>query len=287
MLDFVHAFLTQEFIQSAVIAGLLAGLACGIVGTFVVVKRISFISGGIAHSVLGGMGIAYFFGKQPLHGAVLAAIAAALITGLVNLRARNREATIIGARWSIGMAVGIIFLARTPGYSVDLMSFLFGNILMVTKADLAQLAMLDAAILLVVLLFYRQFRAVCYDEEFTRLRGVNTAGVYLLLLCLIALTVVLLIQVVGIILVIALLTLPAAVAGDFSQSLGRMMLAAIGISFLVTLAGLGISYSADLPSGATIILVAGAVYLAAELSRMARRKWRNLKGWKGEPVSKP
>jgi zinc transport system permease protein len=233
------------------------------------------------------MGIAYFLGKQPLHGALIAAIIAALITGMVNLRARDREDTIIGAIWSIGMAIGIIFIARTPGYSIDLMSFLFGNILMVTPGDLLQLAMLDGAILLLVLLFYRQFRAVCYDEEFTRLRGLNSGAIYLLLLCLIAMTVVLLIQVVGIILVIALLTLPAAVAGEFSSSLGRMMVAAILISFVVTLTGLGISYSADLPSGAVIILVAGGVYLTAEIARVLRKRWAS--GWRGnknEPLAK-
>lgn len=274
MLEFFRAFLTHPFVQNAVAAGLLAGLACGIMGTYVVVRRISFISGGIAHSLLGGMGIAYFFGRQPLYGAVIAALAAALVTGLVNLRAREREDTIISAVWSVGMAVGILFIARTPGYAVDLMSFLFGNILMVGRADLLVLACLDGTILALVFLFYRQFRGVVYDEEFTRLRGVKTGAVYLLLLALIALTVVLLIQVVGIILMIALLTLPAAVAGDFSRSLGRMMLWAVLISFAVTLSGLGISYSADLPSGATIIIVAGAVYLAAETARAVRRRLR-------------
>jgi len=270
MFDFFRAFLTHEFVQNAVAAGLLAGLACGIIGTYVVVRRISFISGGIAHSVLGGMGIAYFLGRQPLVGAVVAALIAALVTGLVNLRAREREDTIISAIWSIGMAIGILFIARTPGYGVDLMSFLFGNILMVSRSDLSILAYLDAAILLLVFLFYRQFRAVCFDEEFTRLRGVHAGAMYLLLLVLIALTAVLLIQAVGIILVIALLTLPAAVAGSFSRSLGQMMVWAVLLSFTVTLSGLGVSYAADLPSGATIILVAGGVYLLAEIIRYAR-----------------
>jgi zinc transport system permease protein len=275
MLEFLHTFLSQTFVQNAISAGLLASLACGIMGTYVVVRRISFISGGIAHSILGGMGIAYFFGGQPLNGAIAAALLAALITGAVNLRAKEHEDTIISAIWSIGMAIGIIFIARTPGYGVDLMSFLFGNILMVSRADLAELACLDGAVLALVFLFYRQFRAVCYDEEFTRLRGVKTGAMYLLLLALIALTVVLLIQVVGIILVIALLTLPAAISGGWSRSLGQMMAWAVAISVAVTLCGLGVSYAADLPSGATIIILAGAVYLAAELVRAGMKRFRH------------
>lgn len=269
-----QAALTHEFVQNALAAGLLAGLACGVMGTYVVVRRISAISGGIAHSVLGGMGIAYFFGRAPLQGALAAALVAALIMGAVNLRARGREDTIISAVWALGMAVGILFIARTPGYGVDLMSFLFGNILMVSRADLSLLAGLDATILCLVLLFFRQFRAVCYDPEFTRLRGIRDGALYLLLLALIALTVVLLIQVVGIILVIALLTLPAAAAAGFSRSLGGMMLGAVGVSWAATLAGLGVSYSADLPSGATIIIFAGALYLGSEIFQAVRRRLR-------------
>jgi zinc transport system permease protein len=274
MLGFWQAALTHDFMQNALAAGLLAGLACGVMGTYVVVRRMSSVSGGIAHSVLGGMGIAYFFGRAPLQGALAAALVAALVIGMVNLRAREHEDTIISAVWALGMAVGILFIARTPGYSVDLMSFLFGNILMVSRSDLAVLAGLDAVILCLVLVFYRQFRAVCYDQEFTRLRGIRAGALYLLLLALIALTVVLLIQVVGIILVIALLTLPAAAAAGFSRSLGPMMLGAVGVSWATTFAGLGASYAADLPSGAVIILFAGGVYLASELFQALRKRWR-------------
>ncbi len=274
MLEFWTAIGSHEFVQNALAAGLLASVACGIMGTYVVVRRISFISGGIAHSVLGGMGIAYFFGRPPLQGAVLAALAAALITGLVNLRAREHEDTMISAVWSLGMAVGILFIAATPGYSIDLMSFLFGNILMVARSDLAVLAWLDGAIVVLVLIFYRQFKAVCYDAEFARLRGLRAGSIYLLLLALISLTVVLLIQVVGIILVIALLSLPAAVAQGWSRSLGRMMAWTILISFAVTLGGLNLSYAADWPSGATIILLAGGLYLSAALLRAL---WRRLR----------
>lgn len=267
MTEWLQALLHHEFMQNAAWVAVLAGLACGIMGTYVVVRRIGSISGGIAHSVLGGMGIAYFLGGSPLYGAVSAAVVAALIIGWVSLYAKQHEDILIGALWAVGMAIGILFISKTPGYNVELMSFLFGNILMVTRADVLQLALLDGGILLLVVLFYRQFEAVCYDEEYARLRGIWTRGIYLLLLVLIALTVVLLIQVVGIILVIALLTLPAAATLGFARSLGAMMLASVGISVAVTLTGLGVAYQTDLPAGATIILLAAGVYLVVEVGR--------------------
>ncbi len=272
MPGFLTALSSHAFLQNAVLAGLLAGLACGIMGVYVVVRRLSFISGGIAHAALGGMGIAYFFHVHPLYGAIAAALIAALLIGLVSLRARQQEDTIIGALWAVGMALGILFISRTPGYNVDLMSYLFGNILMVSSSDIFKILWLDGAIILLVLVFYRQFQAVCYDDEHARLRGIKADAIYLLLLVLISLTVVLLIQVVGIILVIALLTLPAAVAGGFARSLGRMMLTAVLISMGLTFFGLGIAYETDLPAGATIILLAGVTYLGTEIWRRLKRR---------------
>ncbi len=159
------------------------------------------------------------------------------------------------------MAVGVIFITRTPGYNVDLMSYLFGNILMVAKADLLLIAGLDVLIVVLVILFYRQFLAVCFDEEYARLQGIKVEAVYLLLLCLIALTVVILIQVVGLILVIALLTLPAAISSHYARSLAAMMLLACALGALFTVSGLALSYTPDLPAGATIIVLAGTGYL--------------------------
>ncbi len=266
-MEFLHALTQHAFLQYALLAGVLASIACGMIGTYVVVRRISFISGGIAHSVLGGMGLAYFLGGSPLLGALCAAVVAALIIGLVSLYARQHEDTIISALWAVGMAVGILFIAHTPGYNVDLMSFLFGNILMVSPRDLWHIALLNGVVLGCVLLFYRQFEAVCYDQEFARLRGIQTNLIYMLLLVLIALTVVLLIQVVGVILVIALLTIPATTAAAFARSLGRMMILAVGINLGVTVTGLGIAYTVDWPAGATIILVAALVFLSVEMLR--------------------
>jgi len=260
--------------QHALLGGILSSVACGIMGTYVVVRRITYIAGGIAHCVLGGMGAALYLQKvhgwtffHPLHGAVAAALIAALIIGWVSIRARQREDTVIGALWAVGMATGVLFITRTPGYNQDLMSYLFGNILMVTQQDLWIVGGLDVLVVVMGVLFYNQFLAVCFDEEFARLRGLNVEAYYLLLLCLTALTVVLLISIVGIVLVIALLTLPVAIAGHFSKRLWQMMLVSAGLSIVFTTAGLAISYGPDLPAGATTIVLAGAAYLAVATAK--------------------
>jgi len=263
MFEFIEVLKSHGFMQNAVIIGLLASIACGVMGTYVVVKRIVFISGGISHTALGGMGIAYYYGYHPIHGAVVSALIAAVIIGLVSLRYHQYEDTIIGALWAIGMAVGIVFIYRTPGYSIDLMSYLFGNILMVKRESIYLLASLDALIIVLVFLFHKRFLAVCFDEEYTELQGISVVTIYLLLLCLIALTVVILIQVVGIILVIALLTLPAATARYYARSLVQMMILASLLGAVFTTSGLIVSYQPDLPAGATIILIAGLAYLLA------------------------
>ena len=273
-MEFFSALSEQTFLQHALIAGLLASVACGIAGTYVVVKRIVFISGGISHAVLGGMGIAYYYGSNPIHGAVIASLIAALIIGYISLQYHQYEDTIIGAVWAVGMAIGILFIYKTPGYTVDLMSYLFGNILMVGTDRLHVLALLDGIILVAVVLFFKRFLAVCFDEEYSRLQDVSVLATYLLLLCLIALTVVILIQVVGVILVIALLTLPAATARHFVHSLGRMMMLATLLAALFTTTGLIVSYEPGLPAGATIIVIAGAAYLLATGLRGVAGKFR-------------
>ncbi|UCE24415.1 MAG: metal ABC transporter permease [Candidatus Zixiibacteriota bacterium] len=276
--EFVHAVFNHSFMLNALLTGVLASVACGVVGTYVVTRRITYIAGGIAHSVLGGLGVARYLSiveewawLQPMHGAVVAALIASIVIGWVSLRAREREDTVIGAIWAIGMAVGIIFITLTPGYNEDLMTYLFGNILLVTIADLYLIVVLDAVIVAVVLLFYHKFLAVCFDEEFARIRGINTEFFYILLLCLTGLTVVILVGVVGIVMVIALLTLPAAIAGYFTRTLWQSMLVATMLSVLFTTFGLAISYSPDLPAGATIIIFAGVIYLFVAVShRLAR-----------------
>jgi zinc transport system permease protein len=244
------------------------------VGTYVVSRRITAIAGSIAHCVLGGLGIARWLQTvhhldwlHPLYGAVVAALLAAVLIGWVSIRAKRHEDTVISAIWAIGMAIGILFIFKTPGYNEDLLSYLFGNILLVTDRDLWMIAGLDLVIIAVSLVFYNPFLAICFDEEFARLRGISVEAYYILLLCLTALTVVLLITVVGIILVIALLTLPAAIAGEFSRKLWHMMILATVTTVLLTTGGLVVSYGPDLPAGATTIVLAGAAYLLAVLGK--------------------
>jgi zinc transport system permease protein len=291
--EFFDALLRYSFLQHALLAGLLASIVCGVMGTYVVVRRITFISGGIAHCVLGGMGIAYYlrnalgWNVHPMHGAVLAALIAALVIGLISLRGGQHEDTVIGAVWAVGMAVGVIFISRTPGYNVDLMSYLFGNILMVTGANLWLMVALDAIILAVVIVFYKEFMAVCFDAEFSRLRGIRVDAYYLLLLCLTALTVVILVQVVGLILVIALLTIPAAIAGRFTRALWQMMIVAALLGTAFTTGGLVVSYRPGLPSGATIICLAGAAYLVVLSLRWVFTRLRRSRRANAAPAEPP
>ena len=263
--------------QHAMLACLLASIGCGVIGTYVVVKRIGFLAGGIAHSVLAGMGIAYFIGSSPLTGAMAAALVAGVSIGWINLHWRQHEDILIAAFWSVGMAIGILFISRTPGYNIDLMSYMFGNILLVSSQDLYLMLMLDLVIIITVTLFYKQFLATAFDEEFSRLRGVNVELFYILLLCMVALTVVLLIQIVGLILVLALLILPAASAAQFVNTIKRMMILSAVLSIAITTTGMIISYEPDLPSGSTIIIVAGFVYVLAILGQNIFNRIRTIK----------
>lgn len=260
MTELFSALIDYSFMQHAFIACILSSIGCGIIGTYVVVKRVGFLAGGIAHTVLAGMGIAYFMESSPLIGAVIAALIAAISMSFIKLRWKQQEDILVAAFWSVGMAIGILFISRTPGYSVDLMSFLFGNILLVSKSDLLLMAILDIIIIGIVFLFYKQFMAAIFDEEFARIRGIRIEIYYTLLMCMVALTVVLLIQIVGLILVIALLIFPAACAAQFFHSIFKMMLAATVICMLMTISGLTIAYQPDLPAGATIIVIAGVFY---------------------------
>ena len=264
--------LQYEFMQNALIAGLLAAIACGIVGVYVVVKRVVFISGGIAHASFGGIGLGYFLGINPVLGAMFFAIASALGMGLVTKRTKLSEDTAIGIMWAMGMALGIIFIGLSPGYTPDLFSYLFGSILTVPTFDLTLMLILDVIIITTVLLLYKEFLILSFDEEFSTVAGAPTQRLYLLLLCLIALTVVVLIRVVGIILVIALLTIPAALARQFTHNLKKMMLLSILAGAVFTFSGLWLSYLLDLASGATIILVAGTVlFISFGISKLRHR----------------
>jgi zinc transport system permease protein len=255
------------FLRYGLLTGLLASISFGIIGTFVVVRRISYLAGAISHCILAGIGAGLYLQTvlgvtwiTPMQGAVIVALVSAVILAQVSRHAGQREDSIIGALWSGGMAIGYLFIAKTPGY-FDPNSYLFGNILLITQQDILFVALLDAAIVTAVCLLYNKLLALCFDEEYALLRGVHTQWLHLLLLCLIALTIVLLIRIVGIIMVIALLTLPAAIAGSFAASIRQMMLLATLICALFIAAGLGASFLLDLPSGSVIILMATGGYL--------------------------
>ncbi len=277
----IYAILHYAFMQNAIIAGFMASIACGISGTFVVIKRITFISGGIAHSILGGIGVAYFLGINPLIGAFVAAILSAVLLGIIKIKSNENEDTLIGALWAIGMAVGVIFISLTPGYNTDIMSFLFGNILLVSKSDLWVLLFLNIFVLTTVFVFFRQFIAISFDEELAKLRGLSTNLLYILLLIVIAVTIVVLIKIVGLILVISLLTLPAAISRLFTKSPSKMMFVSAILGFIFVAMGLFVSFKPNLPPGATIIVINGLFYILALFfkNRMIKRKKLNsLKG---------
>jgi len=250
-----------EFMQNALLAGLLASLICGVMGTMVVVNRIVFLSGGIAHAAFGGIGLAFFFGWHYLVGTIGFSVMAALVMAIITLKAKHRADTIIGVIWAIGMAIGILLLDLTPGYNVDLMSYLFGSLLTVPDSDLWIMVGMGAVILAVVIYFYHDYLALSYDEEFAQIRGVKVKTLYILMIVMLALGIVMVIQVVGLILVIALMTIPPYIAEKFSKSLFQMMVISTLLSAFFTVSGLWFSYEFNLSSGASIILVAGIGFL--------------------------
>ena len=244
-----------DFMQHALLAGILVSFAAGIIGSLIVVNRMVFLAGGIAHTSYGGIGLAVFFGLPIFLGASLFAVGASLLIAALTLKKRHRMDTFIGLIWAVGMAIGVIFIDLTPGYNVDLMSYLFGSILAVSSSDLYFMAGLVVIILAVVTFKYRDILAVSYDSEYAGLRGVNVPFYYTLILVLSALTVVIAIKVVGLILVIAMLTIPVYIAEKLSNSLFTMMFLSGAIATLFTLVGLWMSYTYNLTSGASIIMV--------------------------------
>ena len=261
MLESLISVLQLEFMQNALMAGILVSIACGIIGTFVVVNRIVFITGGIAHSAYGGVGLGYFLGFNPIVGAIAFAVMSGIGMGIVEKKTEERADTIIGIMWAIGMSLGIIFIDLTKGYKANLMSYLFGSILAVPKNDLWIMLLLDVIIILMVLLFYKELLAISFDPIFATTRNLPVDAIYLMLLSAIALTVVMVMQVVGLIMVIALLTIPAAVANQFVREIKQMMILSTILGVFFTFLGLWLAYIFNLTSGATIIMVCGISYL--------------------------
>lgn len=271
------------FIRYAFLAGLFSSIAFGMIGTYVVVKRISYIAGSVSHATLAGIGFAVYMKEvyavswlSPMTGGLISALITAVILSFVTNSSRERSDTAIGTVWAIGMAVGILFIYASPGYG-DPMSYLFGNILLIKKADLFMILFLDLLIAAVVMLFYNQFLSVSFDEEFARVRGINTFFYDMLLTVLIALTVVLMVSTVGIVMVIAFMTIPPATASLFTNRLWKMMVLASILCIFTSFSGLFISYSMNIPSGATTIISAGVIYFSAALIKKVSASFRKIK----------
>ncbi len=270
MATFFEALQTNFLLLNAVLAGFAASIVSGIMGSYVVVKRIAFISGSIAHTVISGIGLSLWLERvhgitwlSPLEGALIAAVLSATLIGWIHLNYRQREDSVIAAIWSIGMAIGVLFISQTPGFNVELSNFLIGNILWVSSSDLQILASLDILIIILVLILHHRLLAICFDEAQAELQGISVKSLYLLLLILIAISIVLLMQVVGIILVMTMLTLPSAIANLFTKRFSKMMILSVVLSALFCFFGTALAYEYDWPAGASIALIAGLSYIAS------------------------
>jgi zinc transport system permease protein len=268
---FIEVLLDQNFpfIRNALLAGLLSSVLFGVLGSIVTVRRIASLAGAISHAVLGGIGLSLYLsaanivpGFPPILGAFIFAVLSALLIGAVSLKAKQREDTVINAIWAIGMSIGVLFMAKTPGYT-DSSAYLFGNILLISNSDLVLISILDVLLLFLIWRFYPQLEAFAFDEEFARVRGLNISAVFFTVLAFTALAVVLLQTFVGIVMVIAMLTLPAGTAGTFARGFSGMMAWTCIFSALFSTGGLAAGWALDLPVGAVSVVIAGMVFLAA------------------------
>ena len=280
----IFEMLQYPFVQRMFIAGLLASVACGIIGTYVVVKRVVFISGGIAHTTFGGIGFAYYLQYlgivfiEPLVGALIFALAAAIIMGLPFIRTRLREDSTIGILWVVGMALGVLFLNQVDRSKIlvqDPVSILFGNVLLIKMQDLYLMFGLVIFIIFITIILYKDLHILTFDEEFARISGIKVDFLYMVLMVLIALTTVVLIKVVGVVLVIAMLTIPAAISNLFTHNLKNMMFFAIIIGCIVTFYGSLISLNYDLPPGATIVISLASLFVIALLLKNIKHVFVN------------
>jgi zinc transport system permease protein len=268
----ISAFLNYSFLQNALIAGILAAIICGIIGVITVEKRLVMMTGGIAHTAYGGVGLGFLLSVEPILTAALFAIIAAVIIGFIRRKGHNHSDIIIALLWSFGMALGIFFTAIMPSYPPDMNSYLFGNILSVTKNDIYIMAGLTAVIVLIFIMFFSDWKAYLFDSAFSKVSGIKTAFLEYLLLILTAISVVVLIRVVGIILSLALLSAPAAAAAFFTKNLKSRILCATLIAALVCTVGLIISYNLSLPSGAAIVFVCVLFYFITFIIKKLLRR---------------
>ena len=272
MIEFIREIFEYRFLAHAAIACILAGIACGIIGTYIVSRRLVFLSGGITHASFGGIGIAYYLGLNPIAGAGIFAVLSALSMEALSHRMKIREDSAIGILWSVGMAIGILFVTITPGYAPNLMSFLFGNILTVTQTDLIAMAILAVVLLLIFLLFYHPILYIAFDREYAKTQNLPVGLVNSVMMLLIAVTIVLSIRLVGIVLLISLLTIPPVIVNSLTKSYLKIMLWSCLIAALGTFAGLFISYKTNIPSGAATIIVLSAALIVVKSIVFFRKK---------------
>jgi zinc transport system permease protein len=265
----IEAIFRYQFLQNAVVSSILASIVCGIIGVIIIEKKWVMMSGGIAHTAYGGVGLGYLLGFEPVLGAFLFSILAAFGVGVIKRKGGIRSDVVIGMFWSLGMALGILFIGWMPGYPPDLSSYLFGSILAVTRTEIALMVILTLVVVLVFILFYQHWKAFLFDEEFAALIGMPTVFMEFLLLVLIAMTVVVLIRVVGIILVLALLIAPAATASLFARSFRNRIILSILTGVIFCFAGLWLSYAASMASGAVIVALSVLTYLMAYAIKLA------------------
>ncbi len=264
----IAAILEYQFLQRALLACLLASITCGIIGVIIIEKRLVMMCGGIAHTSYGGVGLGFWLGFEPVLGAFAFALLAALGIGYINRRGSGKSDILNGLLWSLGMALGTVFISLMPGYPPNLGTYLFGNVLSVTGSEVVLTLCLTIVVLLVFMVFYNHWKAYLFDEEFAAVAGVKCALLEYLLLVLVAMAVVVLIRVVGIILILALLLAPAATAGLLSADLKKRMIISVVIGWLYCFLGLWISYEADMASGASIVMVSVLLYLLVAAVRM-------------------
>ena len=268
----IETILKYNFLQNAIMAAVLASIACGVIGVYIMENKLVMMSGGIAHTAFGGIGLGYFLKVEPIFTALGVSVIAALAVAALKRKAMTDSDLLIGMFWSLGMALGVVFIAMTPGYPPDIASVLFGNILAVSRSDLRLILGLDILVLATVYAFFQAFKAYIFDEEFASVAGVPVRALEYLMYVLVAVTVVVMIRVVGIILVIALLTAPPAIAKQFTYDMKKIMALSVllGIGFCFT--GLWVSYTVRLASGASIVMVAVGAYALVSLVRFGLRR---------------
>ena len=259
--------LQYTFFQHALLGSLLASIACGLVGTYIVTRRLVFISGGLTHASFGGIGPGLYTGISPILSAALFAVLSAFGVEWLSKRKDMREDSAIAVFWTLGMALGIMFTFLSPGFAPDLSAYLFGNILTITASDIALLGVLSVVLAVFFGLYLRPIVSIAFDREFARSQGLPVEFFEYALMLFIALTIVACLRMVGIVLVISLLTIPQMTANLFSHRFHRIIWLSIGIGYLSCLGGLLLSFYLNVPSGASIIFFSILIYAACKTGK--------------------